>query len=180
MKARPTVLGLMGIVGCVAVGLAAVRHNDEFTAAAVFALTFFILCTSALIAIYRRGAWAGFAVFGWAQFLICQPNTAPALGTASLPNRLVYLVLIQHVTRQRLPPPTDQLPKVTRVFEIEDGKPILVNQSKMGASIVGFIPVHGLRTFLCLSSLVVGLLGAAVGNLVTRRFAPRVGVSGEG
>jgi hypothetical protein len=90
MKARPTVFGLMGVIACVAVGLAAVRSNDEFSAAIIFALTFAALCTSTLVAIYRRGAWAGFAVFGWAQFLICQPHTAPAVGPTSLSTGIAY------------------------------------------------------------------------------------------
>ncbi len=93
MKAKPTVLGLMGVVACFAVGLAAVRSNDEYTAAAVFAFTYLILCTSTLLAIYRRGAWAGFAVFGWAQFLICQPHTAPSLGPTSLSQGITYRIL---------------------------------------------------------------------------------------
>jgi hypothetical protein len=84
MKAKPTILGLMGLIAFVAVGLAAARSNDELWAAVVFALTMFALCTASLVAIYRRGAWAGFAVFGWAQFLICQPQSALPVGPTSL------------------------------------------------------------------------------------------------
>jgi hypothetical protein len=64
MKAQPTILGLMGCIALIAVGMAAVRTNDELWAAVTFALTLFTLCTASLVAIYRRGAWAGFAVFG--------------------------------------------------------------------------------------------------------------------
>jgi hypothetical protein len=171
MKARPTVLGLMGIVACVAVAIAAIRTNDEFTAAAVFALTFLILCTSTVVAIYRRGAWAGFAVFAWAQFLICQPNTAPPLGATSLSNGIAYRLLIRHHgTGQEIPRLTYQPPEFTTVLDVGDGKPILVSESKQVHSARGFIPVHGLRACLCLSSLLAGLLGAAVGGLIARRF----------
>jgi hypothetical protein len=117
MKARPTVLGLMGVVACIAIGLAALRSNDEFSAAVVFALTYLVLCTSTLVAIYRRGAWAGFAVFGWAQFLICQPNTAPPVGATSLSNGIAYRLLIRHHgTGQEIPPPSRKNQRGRRKF----------------------------------------------------------------
>jgi hypothetical protein len=172
MKARPTVLGMMGVVACIAIALAAVRRNDQLTAAVVFALTYLILCTSTLVAIYRRGAWAGFAVFGWAQFLICQPNTAPPVGATSLTNGIAYRLLIRyHGTGQEIPPLTSQPPEFTTVLDVGDGKPVLVSESKQVHVLRGFIPVHGLRACLCLSSLLAGLLGAAVGGLITRRIA---------
>jgi hypothetical protein len=171
MKARPTVLGLMGVVACIAIALAAVRSNDQLSAAVVFALTFLILCTSTLVALYRRGAWAGFAVFGWAQFLICQPNTAPPVGATSLSNGIAYRLLIRHHgTGQEIPRLTYQPPEFTTVLDIGDGKPILVSESKQVHAHRGFIPVHGLRACLCLSSLLAGLLGAAVGGLIARHF----------
>jgi hypothetical protein len=174
MKAKPTVLGLMGVVACFAVGLAAVRTNDEYTAAAVFAFTYFILCTGTLFAIYRRGAWAAFAVFGWAQFLICQPNTAPPVGATSLSNRIAYRLLIRyHGTGQDIPPQSNPIPEFLSVIDFGNGKPALVSQSKQALGQVfvhhGVIPVHGLRACLCLSSLLAGLAGAAVGGFVGRR-----------
>src|SRR3954471_14218399 len=130
MRARPTVLGLMAVVACFAVGLAALRTNDEYTAAAIFAITFLILCTSTLAAIYRRGAWAGFAVFGWAQFLVCQPHAAPAVGPTSLSMGIAYRMLIGlHGTGPSIPQPSVRLPQFPVVMSIEDGKPILVLQS---------------------------------------------------
>lgn len=175
MKARPTVLGLMGVVACIAIGLAAVRSNDQLTAAIVFAFTFLILCTSTLIAIYRRGAWAGFAVFGWAQFLICQPNTAPPVGATSLSNGIAYWLLIRHHgTGQNTLPLANQPPQFTKVMDIGDGKPILVAESKQVHAHQGFIPIHGLRACLCLSSLLAGLLGTVIGGLIARRFARAV------
>ncbi len=174
MRLRPTVLGLMAVVACFAVGLAALRTNDEYTAAAIFATTYFILCTSTLFAIYRRGVWAGFAVFGWAQFLICQPNTAPPVGPTSLSNRIAYRLLIRyHGTGQDIPPLSNPIPEFTSVLDVGDGKPSLVSQSNrtLGQTLVlrGLIPVHGLRACLCLSSLLAGLVGAAVGGFVARR-----------
>jgi hypothetical protein len=131
MRVRPTVLGLMAGVACFAVGLAALRTNDEYTAAAIFAITYLILCTSTLFAIYRRGAWAGFAVFGWAQFLISQPNTAPPVGATSLTNRIAYRLLIRyHGKGQEIPPLSNQPEEFLSVIDVGDGKPALVSQSR--------------------------------------------------
>lgn len=178
MRVRPTVLGLMAVVACFAVGLAALRTNDEYTAAAILAVTYLILCTSTLLAIYRRGAWAGFAVFGWAQFLICQPNTAPPVGATSLTNRVAYRLLIRyHGTGQEIPRLSGQPEEFFSVMDVGDGKPALVSRSKraVGQTFVhrGLIPIHGLRACLCLSSLLAGLLGAAVGVFVARRSATK-------
>jgi hypothetical protein len=174
MRLRSTVLGLMSVVACFAVALAAIRTNDEYTAAIVFAITFLILCTCTLFAIYRRGAWAGFAVFGWAQFLICQPNTAPPVGATSLTNRVAYRLLVRyHGTGQDIPRLSIPIPEFTSVIDVGEGKPSLVSQSNraFGQTLVhrGLIPVHGLRACLCVSSLLAGLLGAAVGGFVARR-----------
>jgi hypothetical protein len=65
MKRRPTILGLMGGVALVAVGMAAIRSNDEAWADVVSVLTLVVLGTATLLAAYRRAAWLGFAVFGW-------------------------------------------------------------------------------------------------------------------
>ena len=171
MKAKPTVLGLMGVVACFAVGLATVRTNDEYTAAAVFAFTYFILCTGTLFAIYRRGAWAGFAVFGWAQFLICHPNTAPPVGTTSLTNRIAYQLLIRyHGTGQDIPPLS--IPEFTSVIDVGDQafprvpvEPGPRSDPRPPRPHTGPRP----RACLCLSSLLAGLVGAAVGAFVARR-----------
>jgi hypothetical protein len=66
MRASPTVLGLMAVVACFAVGLAALRTNDEYTAAAVFGITYLIhglracLCLSSLLAGLFGGAVGAF------------------------------------------------------------------------------------------------------------------------
>jgi hypothetical protein len=175
MRARPTVLGLMAVVACFAVGLGALRTNDEYTTAAVLAITYLILCTSTLLAVYRRGAWAGFAAFGWAQFMICQPNTAPPVGATSFTNRIAYQLLIRyHGTGQEIPLLSNQPEEFFTVLDVGNGKPALVSQSKQVVGQVhvlrGEIPIHGLRACLCLSSLLAGLLGVAVGAFVARRF----------
>src|SRR5689334_19088765 len=134
MNARHSVLGLMGVVACIAVALAVVRSNDQFTAAVIFVVTYLILCTSAVVAIYRRGSLAGFAVFGWAQFLICQPNTAPPVGATSMSNEMAYRALIHlHGTKlesARLPYRPSEF---TTVMDVGDGRPMLVSRSKQDA-----------------------------------------------
>jgi hypothetical protein len=171
MTAKPTILGLMGVIACIAAGLAAVRSNDKFSAAAIFALTFAALCTSTLVAIYRRGAWAGFAVFGWGQFLICQPNTAPAVGPTSLLTEIAYRLLTCFHNTVPDVPFLFISPEFTRVMDVGDGKPILVAESERVGSFRGVIPVHGLRACLCLSSILVGFFGAIVGSFIARRCA---------
>src|SRR5258707_5918306 len=125
MKAKATVLGLMGVVACFAVGLAAVHTNDEYTAAAVFAFTYFTLCTSTLFAIYRRGAWAGFAVFGWAVFLICQPHSAPPVGPTTLPMEMAYRVAFYVSGPIRFPWVSFQIPGYPAIMADGRGKPML-------------------------------------------------------
>ena len=103
MKAKPTVLGLMGVVACFAVGLATVRTNDSKPSSP--SLTLFSArarCSPSTVA--ERGP--GSRVFGWAQFLICHPNTAPPVGATSLTNRIAYQLLIRyHDTGRDYPTP---------------------------------------------------------------------------
>jgi hypothetical protein len=63
----------MGLVAYLAIAMAAVRSNNDYWALAVMALNVSGLCTATVMAMYRRGAWAGFTIFGWAWLLICQP-----------------------------------------------------------------------------------------------------------
>ena len=71
---RPTILGLMILIAYLAVGLAAICSDDKSWAANVIYLTVFVLSLATLLAIHGRSAWAGFAIFGWAYFLLFNPN----------------------------------------------------------------------------------------------------------
>jgi hypothetical protein len=169
MNARPTILGLMGLIAVVAVGMAVLRGNNELVAAVVFALTVAALCTAALVAIHRRGAWAGFAVFGWAQFLICQPNAAPAVGPTSLSNGIAYRLLLHISNSTRFPPPLFGISGYPAIASDDDGRAVMLLAVSGGsASGVGFVPIHSLRAALCLSSIIAGFLGAFVGGFVAR------------
>jgi hypothetical protein len=66
----------MAFVAYIAFGMAAVRSDNDHLPLTFLALTVSGLCTTTLLAIYRWGAWAGFAVFGWGWFLTCQPHMA--------------------------------------------------------------------------------------------------------
>jgi hypothetical protein len=174
MKAKPTILGLMGLIAFVAVGLAAARSNDELWAAVVFALTMFALCTASLVAIYRRGAWAGFAVFGWAQFLICQPQSALPVGPTSLSMGIACRLLPYITPARNMTPPSFRIGGYPAISSDADGKPIMLVVFPSGAAISGgYLPVHTLRAGLCLTSLIVGLLGAIVGGFIDRRSIAR-------
>jgi hypothetical protein len=173
MRARPTILGLMGFIAFIAVGMAALRTNDELWAAVVFVLTVFTLCTAVLIAIYRRGAWAGFAVFGWAQFLICQPHSAPALGPTPLPLALAYRVFISLGNPPHFPTVSFQIPGYPAILADGKGEPFLAAVSGGSAGFRGMVPVNSVRAGLCLTSILVGFVGALVGGFIARRYATR-------
>jgi hypothetical protein len=173
MKTRPTILGLMGCIAFIAVGMAAVRANDELWAALVFALTVFTLCTAALVAIYRRGAWAGFAVFGWAMFFICQPHSAPAIGPTPLPMLLAYRVFFYLGKPADFPTVSFQIPGYPAIMADGEQGIILAGVSGGSAAIRSRVPVNSLRSGLCLTSLLVGFVGALVGGFIARRCVAR-------
>jgi hypothetical protein len=64
----------MGAVALVAVGVAALRSPTALWASLVVLLALGAICGVTVCAILRRGpargAWLGFAVFGWAYFLL--------------------------------------------------------------------------------------------------------------
>ena len=125
MKGRPSVLGLMGLIAFVAIGMAALRSNDPSWAAVVLALTVSALCTSTLVALYRRGAWAGFAVFGWALFLICQPHSAPPIGATTLPMAMAYRVVFYVNDPAEFPWVSFQIPGYPAIMADGEGEPFL-------------------------------------------------------
>jgi hypothetical protein len=174
MNAKPTILGLMGVIAFVAVGLAALRTNNELWAAVILALTVSALCTASLVAIYRRGAWAGFAVFGWAQFLICQPQSAPPVGPTSLSMGIACRLLPYITPVRSMPPPSFRIGGYPAIASDDNGEPMMLFVFPGGASRSGgYLPVHTLRAGLCLTSLVVGFLGAIVGSFVARHSVAR-------
>jgi hypothetical protein len=71
---RFTLAALMGAVALVAVGVAALRSPTALWASLVILLALGAICGATVGAILRRGpgrgAWLGFAVFGWAYFLM--------------------------------------------------------------------------------------------------------------
>jgi hypothetical protein len=71
---RFTLAALMGAVALVAVGVAALRSPTALWASLVILLALGAICGATVGAILRRGpargAWLGFAVFGWAYFLL--------------------------------------------------------------------------------------------------------------
>jgi hypothetical protein len=74
MRLRVTIRGLIALVLLVGFGLAALRGATiGWTAASILAVLA-ILCTATLGGLVRRGPsrseWIGFALFGWAYFLL--------------------------------------------------------------------------------------------------------------
>jgi hypothetical protein len=143
MRSKATILGLMGVVAAIAIALAALRISNEECSCLVLVLTLLLLCTGTVVAIYRRGAWAGFAVFGWAMFLICQPNSVPDDGRTPLIMNAVYEAAV--LINTAINPPIPSLNGPADVLTIDN-----------------------LRVALCLTSLSFGCIGAVIGNYIGR------------
>ncbi len=91
----------MILIAYIAVGMSAIHADNPTWAGGVIYLTVFILSFATVVAIDRRGAWAGFAVFGWAYFLILQPNDAEN-GPASVSMQFAY-GLVHSLTHANAP-----------------------------------------------------------------------------
>jgi hypothetical protein len=170
MRVRLTILGLMGLIAFIAVGLTALRNNNKFLTAGIFALTVSALCTATLLALYRRGPWDGFAVFGRAQFLICQPNSAPIVGPTSLSMEIVCRVLFFINTSPNLPDPSFKISGFPAIASDGNREPDFMAVLGGTGHTLGWLPVYSLRAGLCLSCIVVGFVGAIIGSLISRYF----------
>jgi hypothetical protein len=138
MRGKATILGLMGVIAVIAIALAALRNRNEVWSCLVLVLTLLLLCTATVVAIYRRGAWAGFAVFGWAMFLICQPNSIASGQTPLIVNAVYQAAVLVDIA---INPP---IPSVNG-----PGNGVMIDH---------------IRVVLCLTSLAFGCLGAVIGN----------------
>jgi len=170
MSMRASIPGLMGVVALVALGMAALRANSELLTAAVLAGTVCALCSITLIALYRRGAWAGFAVFGWAQFWICQPYAAPPLGPTSLTMGLVSRLAIYAHAPTNLAIPSFRIGGYPAIASNPDGEPMVIIVAGTSTRGSVYLPVHSLRAALCLMSLAVGVMGSIVGGFLDRHY----------
>ena len=169
MKQRTTVLGLMGFIALVAVGMAALRSNDPTWAAIVLALTVSALCTSTVGAIHRRGAWAGFAVFGWAFFLIYQPHSAPTVGATTLPMAMACRVVFCLSDPVRFPWGSFQISDHPEIKADSQGDLMLWAMKGTNPGFRGMVPVNSLRAGLYLLTIGVGAFGAIVGSFFSRQ-----------
>ena len=122
----------------------------------------------------HRTSWgrAGFAVFGRAQILICQPHSAPTISPPSLSLGIAYRLLPYVNTAADSPYPSMQFQGYPAISSDHNGRPYFTYMSGVSRG-SGWVPVNGLRSGLCLSSLVVGFVGAFVGGFIARRPVPR-------
>lgn len=172
MKPRPTILGLMGLIAIIALGLAAIRANDAIWTAVVLTLTVFALCVASVVAIYDRGgAWAGFAIFGWAAFLICQPHSAPTMGPTSVATEIACRLYNDRNTPTSLP--NSITPGHPAIGADPDGRPMIVLTSGGGGFFGLQVPLEIMRVGLCLWTMLFAAIGALVGTIITwRRPSP--------
>lgn len=106
------------VVAGVAVGIAAIRSSNDFWLGATFLLTVGLLCSATLGAMVDRGRdsrWLGFAIFGWAYFLL---GLVPGLSNpAGLP--------VRDLSRQIFEITNPDPSNVVRIVPIgPDGRPI--------------------------------------------------------
>lgn len=101
---RFTIAGLMGIVGLVAVEIAALRSAEDGWVDACRLLTASVLVFATFLARDRRGRegafWFGFAVLGWAAFVLVQDALAGSNASESVMSRLPRLVLAAIADRE--------------------------------------------------------------------------------
>ncbi|WP_435010252.1 hypothetical protein P12x_001503 [Tundrisphaera lichenicola] len=109
MRARTSILTLLGYVGLIAVGLAALRVSSRLWATVGFSFCLLTLVGSLALLFHRRESgrsyWAGFALFGWSYFLI-------AVGPTSLSSwreQLVTTPILAILEDQLLGEPATQL-----------------------------------------------------------------------
>jgi hypothetical protein len=164
-----TILAFMGAIAFLAVGLKVVRDDDELWTATFFAMTLAVLCTAALVALYRRGSCAGFAVFGWAAFLICQPHVPPTTGPTSLPLGAVCRLLSRASANAFVRPNEPEGPGYSTIWTDPEGRSILLYVSNASVTHIGRVPVNSLRAAQCVVCFAFGFIGAVVGAVVERR-----------
>jgi hypothetical protein len=179
MKQRTTVLGLMGFIALVAVGTAGLCSDDRTWAAIVLALTVSALCTSTVAAIHRRGAWAGFAVFGWAFFLIYQPHSAPTVGATTLPMAMACRVVFYMSDPVKFPWGSFHISDYPEIKADSQGDLMLWAMKGENPGFRGLVPVNSLRAGLYLLNIGVGAIGAIVGGFIARHSVEGRGGDGR-
>jgi hypothetical protein len=147
MNSRTTILGLMSFVAFAALALAALHNDTMIWAGLMIALTWLALCTAALVAVYRRGAWTGFAIFGWGMFLTSQAYSGSIEETPSPTTYAVHWLLL--ASWSAIHPELSSL---------------------AGATGAGYeVSENSLRVALCLLTLAAGYLGAVLGRFLEER-----------
>jgi hypothetical protein len=156
---RFTLAALMGAVALVAVGLAALHSPTALWASLVILLALGAICGATVGAILRRGAgrgpWLGFAVFGWAYFLMTLSPWGGeyGLGPARFLTRAATALLLQ------IDPDLVEMP-VTGVEEFA----VFAGTGKSRSY------YHGI--FHALTAVIFAVVGALVGRVVAASGDP--------
>jgi hypothetical protein len=69
-KLRVSLVGLIGVVLLLAIIFAGLRSGSNDWFKSIYTLTFILLIYAAIAARYRGAFWYGFAIAGWAYFLL--------------------------------------------------------------------------------------------------------------
>jgi len=172
MRLRFSLAGLMGVVVLVALGIAAIRNANPTVANATYTATVVLLCTASCIALDRKGAWSGFAIFAWAYLLLCtyQPERGPELLTLKLIDRASLFINggMPNFQTHSSASGYDETSNVTYWADDEGAR--YIERYDNGPTRI-LVPLPYRVIARCLMSLVAGGLGAIVGGYVARRPA---------
>lgn len=169
MKPRFSIKGLMVVVILVAIGIAALRSASELWASFVLTLTFGLLATAGLGALFSRGErqvfWIGFAAFGWGYVLVC---FCTDVGQRMVTNPIIDRFYAAHGPWKR----------VNFVIATPAAAGALPSQPVPVASVLAWeSPQH--QSFRRIGHSLFGLLAALLGGFVARYFAARNQEVGE-
>jgi hypothetical protein len=112
-------------------------------------------------------------IFGWAQFWISQPHLAPPVGPTTLAMGLACRLSPYATVKINSIEPSFRIGGYPAISSDSNGNPVLMAVFGGNASHRGDVPVHSLRTVLCLMSLVSGYAGAIIGSVVVRLCGAR-------
>jgi hypothetical protein len=171
MRFRFSLAALVVVVAFCGVGFAALRNANQFWSDAIFTLTAAALCTTTYLALYRRGAWAAFAIVGWASLILSfvRPENGPELLTTTAIDRLH-----SYISDQRATQPINGLGS-----EWSHDRPSIIDGAMIryvrvrddGVSGTDYVPYYYRQVGQSLMSLALAGVGALLAHLVTPREA---------
>jgi hypothetical protein len=160
-KSRMTIASLLGLIAIVAMILTALRSGSNDWFKLNYTLVFLTLVYAAIAARYRGPFWYGFAIAGWAYFLIA---FGPWIGTQQVghPQHAVNRNIVTSLFLEIVSAIMDRIDAISHA----EGTPPVDSVSMMMANLRS-----ANRDGICHCSLT--LLFACLGGFVSRTLAKR-------